>query len=278
MQQRGGDADGQQQWYGTGGNAAEGAPGGGGWNDADGGRRGRTGSTGAESSNAASHGGGGKGAGYSTQQGQAASENREPEATAHWHDRRVQTRGSIGEGAVVGVEGVSDWRDSLVWLKGDGFPHPPQHGAIVVVADTLTRAGFANLRALGAALECHLSAFPRIAIVTPEAYSADHFEKVLRWWHVIAAPQLRVLGHPVSALRAMQLQQFRKVLLLDADIVVRRNIDELIIGPAPACVFRGQADSGGALTQADLAENAASQLVGQGLYVMRPGLAQLRYL
>ena len=77
-------------------------------------------------------------------------------------------------------------------------------------------------------------------------------------------------------MRVWQLTQFRTVLLLDANVGVRRNIDELLDVPTPAAVLRGARTD--ALSVEEIAANAAAQRYGQGVYIIRPSLAQLKYV
>ena len=103
-----------------------------------------------------------------------------------------------------------------------------------------------------------------------------NFAKVAKWWRVVRVGQLEWVGQDLTVARVFQLTQFRTALLLDANVGVRRNIDELLDVPTPAAVLRGARTD--ALSVEEIAANAAAQRYGQGVYILRPSLAQLKYV
>ena len=99
-----------------------------------------------------------------------------------------------------------------------------------------------------------------VLLATPDLLRLSAATSLSLFWdvrevrHVDVDPQATQGSNPrfdkvFTKLRAVELSEYCKVVLLDSDLLVRRNIDELFGLPAPAAVQRGRRDYQPALSR-----------------------------
>eukprot|EP00927_Polykrikos_kofoidii_P000990 TRINITY_DN10362_c0_g1_i1.p1 TRINITY_DN10362_c0_g1~~TRINITY_DN10362_c0_g1_i1.p1 ORF type:complete len:1105 (-),score=146.40 TRINITY_DN10362_c0_g1_i1:159-3473(-) len=134
---------------------------------------------------------------------------------------------------------------------------PSSSGSFEAVEDVAVAYGLQQLitdaLVLGHSLYRHCAVRRRILLVTntvmesPGAHVLHIFWEIRETNHVKVNPsrldRCEERFHDVfTKLRALELTEFAKIVVLDLDILVRRNIDDLFAFEAPAAVFRGNAN------------------------------------